>query len=1202
MYLKSLELHGFKSFPEKTVLQFDHGSTVIVGPNGSGKSNITDAMRWVLGELSSKSIRGAKMEDVIFIGADGYRQMNFAEVSVTFDDSQKPKRLNSEYDEITVTRRYYRSGESEYFINRKTVRLKDIYELFMNTGIGRDGYSIVGQGKIAEIISKKSEDRRGIFEETAGISKYRYRKHESERKLNETEANMVRVADILSELESRVGPLERASQKARKYIELFEKKKEADVSIWLYDMVKMRSDADKLAAECLISAHELEIAEDTISQLEAQSERLFNASQENKQAQSRVYDEIKNLREHIHDLENKYTLIENNIRHSEVNIENLILNAEQSRKDSEAEQVRLDELCKTLAEIKAKVDETTAEINSTREYGEKLISDRDETERLVSEAFDRLKAVEAQKSDIDVRLNVAENMMSQHSERSVSINTDISKYENELSELDEKISAANDNINDYRKVVENTDDELLNADKRINAKSDSIEIARKDLARIESEKGALESRITALTRMLEHFDGYNNSVKYVMSESKKGSIRGIHGPVSYLVQVPEQYNVAIETAFGASLQSIIVDNENSAKEAIRSLKNSNSGRATFYPISSVRARQRSRELTDCANAVGFVGYANELVKCDSQYSEIVASLLGSIAVFDNIDNATVSAKKSSWKIRCVTLDGQQINSGGSFTGGSVRRDSGILTRQNQIDKLKSEFNSKSEESKKAEENLKNLTIEHDKLRSMRAQTEERVKIVEAMIRSESVECEELMARRDITAGLIEQLRGDFEKLNEQKQSGNENLEKLREESRTNAEIIEKISAERFELDAKRHDLDARVDENNEKLSDLRIKAAEQNKDTESVESDISLSNARLAQLEQAATDFEAKAQLVRESISESEEKIATMKCTVEEESKVLGEKESERASLEQGSMDFEAKMNELRIKIRDLTSKKELQFSAHTRNENKLQLLNADIDKMSTRVYDEYELTHTQALEIGYPEVTEENRPAILAVLNEMKASIKALGHVNVDAIEEYAELKERYDYVKAQMEDLTASKEELSSIISSIETEMERIFIDAFHKINKNFGEVFRELFGGGHAELTLTDPDDVLNCGIEISAAPPGKMIKNLSLLSGGEQAFIAIALMFALIKVNPSPFCIFDEIEAALDEVNVNRVANYISRFSQDIQIIMITHRRGTMEIADTLYGVTMPRHGISKVFTLDVGAVAKQQFIDEHMGNK
>lgn len=1200
MYLKSLELHGFKSFPEKTVLQFDHGSTVIVGPNGSGKSNITDAMRWVLGELSSKSIRGAKMEDVIFVGADGYRQMNFAEVSVTFDDSQKPKRLNSEYDEITVTRRYYRSGESEYFINRKPVRLKDIYELFMNTGIGRDGYSIVGQGKIAEIISKKSEDRRGIFEETAGISKYRYRKHESERKLNETEANMVRVADILNELEARVGPLERAAQKARKYIELFEKKKEADVSLWLYDMVKMRADADKLAAECVISAHELEIAEDTISQLESQSERLFNASQENKQAQSRVYDEIKALREHIHDLENKYTIIENNIRHSEVNIENLISNAEQSRIDAEAERSHLGELSEKLNSLVSESKETTEAITSAREYLDQLTVEREETEKLISEAFDRLKASEAQKSDIDVRLSVIENLISQHSERSETINADIDKYETELDELDGKISEATENINDYRKAVATADDELLAADKKINAKSDSIEVARKELSRIESDKSALESRIAALSRMLDHFDGYNNSVKYVMSESKKGSLRGIHGPVSYLVQVPENYTVAIETALGASLQSIVVDNEESAKSAIRSLKNSNSGRATFYPITSIRARQRSRELSDCANAQGFVGYANELVNADSKYSEIVASLLGAIAVFDNIDNATIAAKKSSWKIRCVTLDGQQINSGGSFTGGSVRRDSGILTRQNQIDKLKSDLAAKASEAEKVETDLKNLTVEYDKLRSLRAQTEERVKIVEAMIRTESVECEELTARREVTAGLISQLRGDFDKLNEEKQSGSENSEKLREEAQAIADIVAKISAERIELDSRRHDIDARIDENTEKLSDLRILAAEQSKDVQSAESEIALANERIAQLEEAAVDFENKATLVRESISESEEQIAAMRRTVEEESKVLEEKESERLGLEQGSLDFEKKMNDLRIKIRDLSSKKELQFSAHTRNENKLQLLNADIDKMSTRIYDEYELTHTQAQELSYPEVTSENRPSVLAVLNEMKAAIKSLGHVNVDAISEYAELKERYDYVKAQMEDLTASKEELASIISSIETEMERIFVDAFQKINKNFGEVFHELFGGGHAELTLTDPDDVLNCGIEISAAPPGKMIKNLSLLSGGEQAFIAIALMFALIKVNPSPFCIFDEIEAALDEVNVNRVANYISRFSEDIQIIMITHRRGTMEIADTLYGVTMPRHGISKVFTLDVGAVAKQQFIEEHMG--
>lgn len=1199
MYLKSLELHGFKSFPEKTVLKFDHGATVIVGPNGSGKSNITDAMRWVLGELSSKSIRGSKMEDVIFVGADGYRQMNFAEVSVTFDDSQKPKRLNSEYDEVTVTRRYYRTGESEYYINRKPVRLKDINELFMNTGIGRDGYSIIGQGKIAEIISKKSDERRGIFEETAGISKYRYRKHESERKLAETEENMVRVADILRELEARVGPLERASQKARKYIDLFEKKKEADISLWLYDMVQMKKEADKLSAEVMISAHELEMTEDSISQLEAQSERLFNASQENKQSQSRIYEEIKSLREHIHELENKYRIIENNISHSEENIENLILSADKNRSDAAEERTLLASLEEKLNGLKTSADKTEAEIEASKAEQEALATEKETVENMLSEAFDRLKSEEAQKSEIDIRLSVIENLISQHSKRSEAINADIAKYESELAELDGKIEEINENINDYRTNVEAADKELLGMDKKLNEKSDAIEAERITLSSSVSAQNALESRIAALTKMQEHFDGYNNSVKHVMSESSKGTLTGIHGPVSYLINVPEKYTVAIETALGASLQSIIVDDEESAKSAIRSLKNSNAGRATFYPITSVRSRIRSRELDECASQRGFIGYADELVRADEKYSEIVSSLLGSIAVFDNIDNATVSAKKSSWKVRIVTLDGQQINAGGSFTGGSVRRDSGMLTRQNQIDRLKSELNAKLAEKETIEKKIKEMTVEYDTFRSLRSQTEERVKIVEAMMRTESVECEELTARREVTAGLLEQLRGDLDSLSSETQSGAENSEKLRAEAEAAGAAVEKTAKERIQLDARRHDIDSQIETNTEKLSALRIGFAEQKKDIESAENEIASSKERIKNSEAAADECVVNAEKIRQSISELKNQMSEMLTESENEKSTLDKKEEERFGLEQGSLEFEKKMNELRLKIRDMTSKKELQLSAHTKTENKLQLTNSDIDKMTSRIYDEYELTHAQALELGYPEVTADSRPEVVSVLNEMKTAIKALGHVNVDAIDEYAEIKERYDFLKAQMEDLTSSKNDLDSIISSIESEMERIFKDAFAKINQNFGEVFKELFGGGHAELSLTDPEDVLNCGIEISAAPPGKMIKNLSLLSGGEQAFVAIALMFALIKVNPSPFCIFDEIEAALDEVNVNRVANYISRFSKDIQIIMITHRRGTMEIADTLYGVTMPRHGISKVFTLDVGAVAKQQFIEEHM---
>lgn len=1201
MYLKSLELHGFKSFPEKTVLRFDHGSTIIVGPNGSGKSNITDAMRWVLGELSSKTIRGSKMEDVIFIGADGYRQMNFAEVSVTFDDSAKPKRLNSEYDEVTVTRRYYRSGESEYFINRKSVRLRDIYELFMNTGIGRDGYSIIGQGKIAEIISKKSEERRGIFEETAGISKYRYRKHESERKLAETENNMVRISDILSELETRVGPMERAAQKARKYIEFFDAKKEADISLWLYDMVKMREEVEKLESECRISAHELEIAEDTVSQLESQSEKLFNASQENKQAQMSLYSDIKALREKIHETENRYKIIENNIAHSKINAENELEAVRKTDESVSAEMEELKRLNALFSDIGKKLEDIRSDIKRSREAHTALVADKEKKEKLISDSFEELKRYENAKAEAEIRLNVLVNMLTEHEARSVSIVGDIEKYEKEISEFDARAEEISETVGEYKASVEAADKEIFTLDREINSKSDKIEHLRIELGRINSDKSALDSRIAALSRMLEHFDGYNNSVKYVMGASSRGDLAGIHGPVSHLIHVPDAYTVAVETALGAAIQGIVVENEESAKSAIRVLKNASAGRATFYPITSVKGRARSRELEEVSSRSGFVGYANELISADEKYSGITASLLGSIAVFENIDAASSAAKSTGWKIRAVTLDGQQINAGGSFTGGSARRDSGILTRQTQIDKLKSEAKELEEKASAAESKRSKAAAELEKLRSERKMLEEKIKIIETMIRTESVEGEEIQAKRSVTAGLVAQLREDFEKLRNEKDDGSGKNDDLTAQIASLEEKISEMNALRAGYDVERHDAESAIAESSEKINALLISEAAEQRDLENTEALIAASEERISALEEEKTGHEEKISAINLAAEENSKLILTLKTEVESGNEALEAKERERLSLEEGGMDFEKKINDLRLRIRDLTSKKELQLAAHSKSENKLQLLKSDIEKMSGRIYDEYELTHTDAANLGYPEVTKENRAEIQSRLNELKSSIRALGSVNVDAIEEYAELKSRYDYVTAQMNDLTASKEELDSVISSIEEEMERMFRDAFTKINKNFGEVFRELFGGGHAELTLTDPDDILNCGIEISAAPPGKMIKNLSLLSGGEQAFIAIALMFALIKVNPSPFCIFDEIEAALDEVNVNRVANYISRFSKDIQIIMITHRRGTMEIADTLYGVTMPRHGVSKVFTLDVGAVSKQQFIEEHLGN-
>ncbi len=1193
MYLKTLELHGFKSFPEKTVLHFNPGATIIVGPNGSGKSNVTDAMRWVLGELSSKNIRGTKMEDVIFVGADGHRPMSFAEVSVTFDDSEEPRKLNCPYEEVTVTRRYYRAGESEYYINRKPCRLKDINELFMNTGIGREGYSIVGQGRIAEIISKKSDDRRGIFEETAGITKFRYKKNEAQKKLAETDDNMTRIMDIYTEIESRIGPLERDAIKARKYMELYDEKKRLDVSLWLHDIEKIRAEVDELSTECLHSAHELDMETDKETALEAKSDRLFQYSQEAKQKSSALYESIKKITAEINAAENKYRILENDIVHAETRISAALDAKDRSMEAAQRENQYLENQKKRYEEIGAELDSVKTEI-------EKLTAKKAESQAIMDSLEAELEAKlrervehENKAAEMTVRLEVLKASISDRSKREKDVRADVEKYEKNLSEISGELSECGETVATYEASLKKSDDAVAECDRALLELSDKIEISRREYGEAQAELKALESRIAALKRMQEHFDGFNNSVKFVMSRAGEGRLSGVRGPLSNLIKVDEKYIVALETAFGAALQNIVVDDEKSAKAAIKMLKEAGAGRATFYPVSSMKSQGRTRELDEAATRPGFIGYANELLSCDKEYEGIVSYIVGRIAVFDNIDHASDVARTSGWKIRIVTLDGQQINMGGSFTGGSVRKDSGMLSRTSHIDKLEKDKESWDVKASKCSEKLKTYTDKSNELTNYRRKEDEKAKLSEVLLRSERARLEELRANKDVCENLIAQLKNDIENIGEADRQGGEDIVSLESAIAGEKNICSSINSEREDISIRRGEAEDERDSIAEKIGEMQIKLATLMADGENAAEIIRVSEQRKEDLEREADRFdgqkeelEAKILDIRQQITDKKNEAASLKIQ-------LSENEAERDKQESTSTDFDTRLNEIRRQLRDVTAKKELLLRAHTANQSKLERLNGDVDKMTGRLWDEYELTHSTAVALDYPPVTEENRASSASRLAELKGKVKALGHVNVGAIEEYTQLHERYEYLKEQIEDLGASKGELEKIIGAIEEEMKRMFADAFEKINRYFGETFKELFGGGNAYLSLTDPDNILTSGVEINAAPPGKMIKSLSLLSGGEQAFVAIALIFALIRVNPTPFCIFDEIEAALDEVNVTRVANYVRRFSKELQIIMISHRRGMMETADTLYGVTMPRRGISKVFTLDVNSVAEDR---------
>ena len=1191
MRLKTLELQGFKSFADKTVLSFDRGVTAVVGPNGSGKSNISDAMRWVLGEISSKSIRGKKMEDVIFGGTDNRRPMGYAEVSLTIDNTDPDNKMAIDYDEVTVTRRYYRTGESEYMINRKPVRLKDITELFMNTGIGRGGYSIVGQGKAAEIISQKSDERRNIFEEAAGIAKYRARKNEAERKLAETDDNLIRINDILSELEGRVGPLERDAAKARKYIELFEAKKALDVAICIFDIDDIKAKSKKLTTDFEIISHELEMADDSLSALETQSDRLYEITQANKLRYEELNRLINESNKKRFDREASGKVLENDVMHLNEAIAQSEAEKERIAKNIEAAQALLNASLAANEEKKNQLFELIAEYEAKKsavaEYDTALEALFDEIDRADMDI--NQKKDEAVQARID--LSALEASGKSRDDRRDMLEAELEEVMTSIELMESRIAKADETISAYKKNIEDID--ILEGES-----ASVIDACNRKIAKLTTEKNritldisAKKQRIDTLRRMEEHFEGYTNSVRSVMTASEDGILRGIIGPLSKIIDVDPQYAVAIETALGAQIQNIVCENEEDAKSAIRYLKDNRRGRATFYPLTSVKP-QYLPDNVRLKGMKGYVGIASELINTEERYYPVIDSLLARTAVFEDLDDANVAAKANGYKLRCVTLDGQQINAGGSFTGGSLKQESGMLTRSAQIDAI-------AEELDKAEKEL--LKIEKD------------IKAEEAVISENEGGHEDILAKKALFASLCSAEETQQKILISQRDNdrsrNNVILEALasidREQTDTESGIlrekqrIAELEAEISALEKRMGELISKREALTKEQSDLSvamnhcgIEIEKKKKDIDQGEYEISIRRDALDELISKRNIEDNKISAAKEKLEAISEKILGGK---EESDKIAREIEAmqeEIESITKANLANEAKEAKLREQTKDLTHKRETLFREYTKLESQCENIQAEQDKLVSHLWDEYELSFSAATELEYEKITESTRPEAVRARNELRGKIKHLGHVNVNAIEEYEEVKTRYDFLKGQFEDLTKSKNELTGVIYKLEGEMRTQFVSVLEQINKNFKEVFRELFGGGTAELRLSDPENVLTSGIEINVAPPGKIIKSLSLLSGGEQSFVSIALFFAILKVNPTPFCVLDEIEAALDEVNVTRFAQYCQKYSNKTQFIVITHRRGTMETSDTLYGVTMYERGVSKVLSVNVSEVEQK----------
>lgn len=1185
MILKALEMQGFKSFPDKTVLEFNKGITAVVGPNGSGKSNISDAVRWVLGEQSTKTLRGSKMEDVIFSGTDVRKAKGFAEVTLRLDNTDRS--LNKDSDEVSVTRRYYRSGDSEYLVNGESARLRDVNELFMDTGLGRDGYSIVGQGKIADMVSPKASERRDMLEEAAGISHFRYRRGDAIKRLAQAEENLIRLRDILSELESRVGPLKAQSEKAQKFIVLAGERKNLEIGIWLNTI-------DKTGEKMRDQEHKIEIAE--ASHKEAQDElskigEMIDKAADGTRDINIKLEEIRNsasgFEEKLSDIDSQIKVAENSILHNNETIERI--NRDKAA-ENETEQ-NIDAAVSAATECIQKAEEQIAD--ATRQMDE--LSKQEETYRLNSSEFsDRAAALSGEISALSVRL--ADCRVTAET-----ANSSIEEIRSRISAIDESMGTRKDDYDallkrkaDAEASLKEIQDEIVSVKNAIDGytlrfenrgkKADSVKLAIDEKQR-ELHKG--QDRVRLLEDLEKNMEGYFGAVKAVMKESGRGALRGIYGPVSQLITVKDKYSAAIETALGAAVQNIVVDNETDAKRAMGFLKEHRAGRATFLPITAIKGRVLSEQGLD--DQYGFVSIASDLVSYDNKYSEIIRWLLGRTAVAEDIDSAIAIAKKYSYRFRIVTLDGQVINAGGSMTGGSRVQNAGILSRGNEIERLKgslasmqkeldgmlSDYKLLSEDASAAKAELEGAEGDLLRAKEENIRREGELKLASDKLSSVSSGVKELLEEKETLEKRIESVSSGAEAARSQ-------IDELKETLENKEKELESITGDSKTLQKNREEVAS-------KAAEIRLRIVSLQKDVEANTDEITrLKNRKTGHLDRLS-ELDGE---IRE-IEEKNDELRALTERLSADEKALkanhGDAQNQINELISQRDELEKQANDLRLHERAKSEERERLSGDIARLEERKIAMRNEYDSLTSKLYDEYQLTRREAAAL---EIEIDDYSLAAKRLAELKSQIRALGSVNVSAIEEYKEVSERYEFLSGQINDVETSRAELNKMIDDLTGKMAEQFREQFNRINSCFGQTFIELFGGGKAELRLEDERDVLGSDIEIKVQPPGKNVQNINLLSGGEKGLSAIALLFAILKVTPAPFCIFDEVEAALDDVNVSRYAQYVRRMTKNTQFILITHRRGTMEEADVLYGVTMQEKGVSKLLELKTAEMAKK----------
>ena len=1179
MYLKRLEMYGFKSFADKTVLDFMPGITTVIGPNGSGKSNISDCIRWVLGEQSLKSLRGTKSEDIIFAGTQNRKSLGYAEASMVIDNSDG--KLPIEYNEVVVTRRIYRSGETGYFINKTPCRLKDVLELFMDTGIGKDGYSIIGQGKIEEILSNKSEDRRHIFEEAAGIVKYRTRKADSEKKLEQTKLNLLRINDIISEIENNIEPLKNQSEKAKKFLNLREELKNVEVGLFLYNIENFKNQIDDILENIEIletnqvreneNLNELQVKKEELKeQVDSLIEKIeetqnlgFEGNQKREQYNSEIgvlTERLSNNKENyeryafeIEDLEKQNKELEKEQNQKLEKKNNLFTNKEKFEKELKEKEEELAKYSKTLSEKEL-------EIESKKQIVQKNIDDKYE---IVGE----VNTEKANYENLEKREKSLKNEIQETISELDSTRTNKEESSKSFYELEKSKNSINNNLLKIKSEKDMSSQKLKDYDTKINT--------------YQSEYRIKESRYKFLVETEKEKEGYAKSVKSLIEATEKDSslAKGVHGVLANLISVDKKYELAIEMTLGASIQNIVTDTEEEAKKLVNYLRDNNLGRASFLPISSVKGQKVSGINTSKVD--GIIGIASDLIKTDKKYNEIILSLLGRTVIVEDINSAIKLARQNSYKFKIVTLKGDVINPSGAISGGSVAtKTASILGRGKEIKALEKElFEIKSKieklqaEKEKYENSISSLL---EKFEEKQKEAQE----LEIVYATEKQKIDTIDSEIEKLDSKLSKLRIDLDNIKNEKEENilkqkelTEKVSKMDEENASLNIVIEEFT--KLNRDNQKYIDDLNFDITNLKISvssfdesEMSINEIMDRITSEMDKNTLSIQNKKSAR-EKIIVDnqeLDLKIEATKQQIIDLEKEILESSDKVE---KLKQERTNKNEKLNNVEKDIESQ-NEKIENLKNHTSKLDLKKS-------KIEL---ELNQIINKMWEEYELTPNTVGDIEKIK----NPTEVQKQVNSLRNEIRDLGSINVDAIKEYQELKERYDFMSEQRLDLEDSSSKLKKIISEMTETMKKQFAEQFKIINKNFGEVFTELFGGGKAELILADEENILECGIDIAVQPPGKKLQNMMLLSGGEKAFTAIALLFAILKMNPAPFCVLDEIEAALDDVNVYRFAEYLKKFSKDSQFLVITHRKGTMEAADTVYGITMEEKGISKLLSM------------------